>query len=107
MGVVFPWARLWVWWVSFGAGVGMGVCERAGVGGRRVVGGRVGAGVHALRRRSGCGCGCVCVKAGMAVGTGVGASRRGSGFWRVGGVWREGPSFLFFFLVFSLLVFSF
>ena len=44
---MFQWARLWVWaWVSFGAGVGAGVCERAGVGGRQAV-------VCAFRRGSG------------------------------------------------------
>ena len=39
--------------MSFGAGVGVGVCERAGVGGRRAAGGRV----------------CVCVSAGVCVRT--------------------------------------
>ena len=70
--------------VSFDAGVGMGVCERAGVGGRRTAGGR---GVGAFRRRSGGGVRvCLCVRiCGAAVGTGVGASWRASGFWRVGG----------------------
>ena len=65
-------AGVWVSaWVSFGAGVGVGVCERGGVGGRRAAGGRVDAG----------------------------ASRRGSGFWHVcgrGRVGREVLSFSFF-----------
>ena len=55
----------------FGVGVGW-VSFGVGVGGRRAAGRRVGA--------------CVCENASVAVGPGVGASRRGSGFWRVGRV---------------------
>ena len=88
--------------MSSGAGVGVGVCKRAGVGGRRVAGGRVGAGV------------------GVGVGAGVCAYLRawlwalasvhlgvGLGFCRVGGC--VGVMFLsFFFLHFlEFLVYVF
>ena len=61
-----------------------------------------------------CGCGCLCVFAGVAAFTGVGASRRGSGFWRVGGcvgvkfkVFFFNKSFLLLVLVFLFFLFFF
>ena len=63
--------------------MGVGVCERADVGGRRAAGGRVGAGVGVFRRRSGSGVRVVCEYTGVAVGTGVGCISA----WAWAGVW--------------------
>ena len=88
--------------VGAAVGVDVGVRERAGVGGRRTAGWRLGSCWCVSAKGVVVGA-CVCVYAGVAAGTGVGASRRGSWLGRVGRGRVCGREVL----IFEFLVFSF
>ena len=76
-----------------------------GVGGRRAVGRRVGAGLGVFRRRSGCGLsGCDTPALTTSQTSAHTQRRRGSGLGRVGRVWACSYKFFLFFLSFFLSV---